>query len=107
MSAWSLLGAEQVARVCETLEQSGDVDRLARFLWSLPADPHLQAELARQESVVRARSLVAQHNVNDLFHLLDAFRLEQVHVYRRTARRKVCEAPTHSPVSIIGTARIA
>lgn len=26
----------QVATVCETLEESGDIERLARFLWSLP-----------------------------------------------------------------------
>jgi homeobox protein SIX3/6 len=25
-----------VATVCETLEESGDIERLARFLWSLP-----------------------------------------------------------------------
>jgi Transcriptional regulator, SIX1, N-terminal SD domain len=28
--------ASQVATVCETLEESGDIERLARFLWSLP-----------------------------------------------------------------------
>lgn len=28
--------AGQVATVCETLEESGDIERLARFLWSLP-----------------------------------------------------------------------
>ena len=26
----------QVATVCETLEESGDIERLGRFLWSLP-----------------------------------------------------------------------
>ena len=73
-------GVEQVARVCETLEHSGDVDRLARFLWSLPADAGVQAELDRQESVVRARALVAYHagNFADLFHLLETFRFTQV-----------------------------
>ena len=82
-SATSLLcrfGADQVARVCQTLEESGDVDRLARFLWSLPADAHVQAELDRQESVVRARALVANHagNFTDPFHLLESFRFTQV-----------------------------
>ena len=73
-------GADQVARVCETLEESGDVERLARFLWSLPADVHVQAQLDRQESVVRARALVAYHagNFADLFHLLESFRFTQV-----------------------------
>ncbi|KAI4891610.1 hypothetical protein NFI96_007197 [Prochilodus magdalenae] len=47
---------QQVARVCETLEESGDVARLARFLWALPADTQREPE-----SVVRARAVVAFH----------------------------------------------
>ena len=34
---------EQVATVCETLEESGDIERLGRFLWSLPvAHPNVE-----------------------------------------------------------------
>ena len=33
----------QVAAVCETLEDSGDIERLGRFLWSLPvAHPNIE-----------------------------------------------------------------
>ena len=33
----------QVAAVCETLEESGDIERLGRFLWSLPvAHPNIE-----------------------------------------------------------------
>jgi hypothetical protein len=33
----------QVATVCETLEDSGDIERLGRFLWSLPvAHPNIE-----------------------------------------------------------------
>uniref|UniRef100_A0ABM5F4J2 Homeobox protein SIX6-like n=1 Tax=Pogona vitticeps TaxID=103695 RepID=A0ABM5F4J2_9SAUR len=32
----SLFSPTQVARVCEALQESGEFDRLARFLWSLP-----------------------------------------------------------------------
>ena len=33
----------QVATVCETLEESGDIERLGRFLWSLPvAHPNIE-----------------------------------------------------------------
>jgi len=78
--------ASQVATVCETLEESGDIERLARFLWSLPVahpviDRHnniinsfignpgyilyklLQniSELDRSEAVLRARAVVAYH----------------------------------------------
>jgi len=75
-SLFCRFGVDQVARVCEMLEESGDVDRLARFLWSLPSD----AELDRQESVARARALVAYHTGNsaELFRLLETFRLTQV-----------------------------
>lgn len=40
--------AGQVATVCETLEESGDIERLARFLWSLPvAHPVINFSLSR------------------------------------------------------------
>jgi len=43
--------------MCEALQQSGDVDRLARFLWYLPPSELLRG----QETVLRARALVAFH----------------------------------------------
>jgi homeobox protein SIX3/6 len=53
--------ASQVATVCETLEESGDIERLARFLWSLPvAHPNI-GELDKSEAVLRARAIVAYH----------------------------------------------
>lgn len=53
--------AAQVATVCETLEESGDIERLARFLWSLPvAHPNIR-ELENSEAVLRARAIVAYH----------------------------------------------
>lgn len=56
--------ASQVATVCETLEESGDIERLARFLWSLPvhtsAHPNIR-DLEHSEAVLRARAIVAYH----------------------------------------------
>ena len=91
-------GADQVARVCETLEQSGDVERLARFLWSLPSDAHVRTELDRHESIVRARALVAYHagNFADLFRLLETFRFTQV---------PICLRPTACTVLMDFTSR--
>jgi len=63
----------QVAAVCETLEESGDIERLARFLWSLPvAHPNI-GELSKSESVLRARAIVCFHsgNFRDLYHILE------------------------------------
>ena len=62
----------QVAAVCETLEESGDIERLSRFLWSLPvAHPNI-GELSKSESVLRARGIVAFHtgNYRELYHIL-------------------------------------
>ncbi|KAK3094180.1 hypothetical protein FSP39_025097 [Pinctada imbricata] len=64
---------QQVAQVCETLEESGDIERLGRFLWSLPVNPSACEALSRHESVLRARALVAFHtgNFRDLYHILE------------------------------------
>lgn len=66
----------QVAAVCETLEESGDIERLARFLWSLPvAHPNI-GELSKSESVLRARGIVAFHtgNFRELYHILESYK---------------------------------
>jgi len=66
----------QVAAVCETLEESGDIERLGRFLWSLPvAHPNI-GELNKNESVLRARALVAFHmsNYRELYHIVENHR---------------------------------
>ncbi|KAG8182006.1 hypothetical protein JTE90_012028 [Oedothorax gibbosus] len=61
---------EQVACVCEVLQQSGNIERLGRFLWSLPACEHLQ----KNESVLKAKSLVAFHrgNFKELYRILES-----------------------------------
>jgi homeobox protein SIX3/6 len=69
----------QVSAVCQTLEESGDVERLARFLWSLPvANPNF-AELSRTEAVLRARAIVAFHsnNFKELYHILEHYKFSR------------------------------
>ncbi|EEZ99192.1 optix [Tribolium castaneum] len=64
----------QVAAVCETLEESGDIERLARFLWSLPvAHPNI-GELNKNEAVLRARAIVCFHsgNFRELYSILES-----------------------------------
>lgn len=60
--------AQQVVCVCEALRQEGNIDRLARFLWTLPADETLQND----ETVLRARAAVAYHqgHYKELYNLL-------------------------------------
>ena len=44
---------EQIAVVCEILLQTHDIERLARFVWALPACHH------KLEPVLKARALLA------------------------------------------------
>jgi len=48
--------AEQIACICETLQQSGDIEKLAHFLFSLPPEAE---PLQGHEAVLRARAVVA------------------------------------------------
>ena len=68
--------AQQVAQVCDTLEQTGDTSRLARFLWSLPTDERSSDAFDRHESVLRARAVVAFHagQFQQLYHILTTYR---------------------------------
>ncbi len=61
---------EQVACVCEVLQNSGNIERLARFLWSLPACEHLH----KNESVLKAKAVVAFHrgNFKELYKILES-----------------------------------
>lgn len=60
---------EQVACVCEVLQQGQNIDRLARFLWSLP----LCEQLMKNESVLKAKALVAfnKNNFKELYNILE------------------------------------
>ncbi|BES90886.1 Homeobox domain [Nesidiocoris tenuis] len=61
---------EQVACVCEVLQQAGNMDRLGRFLWSLPACEKLH----NNESVLKAKAMVAFHrgNFKELYRILES-----------------------------------
>ncbi|MBN3307736.1 homeobox protein SIX4 [Amia ocellicauda] len=67
----------QVACVCEALQQGGNVDRLARFLWSLP-----QSDLLRgNESILKAQALVAFHQARyqELYSILESHSFSPSH----------------------------
>ncbi|TRY71831.1 hypothetical protein TCAL_01079 [Tigriopus californicus] len=66
---------EQVACVCEVLEQSGNVDRLARFLWSLPPCEILH----RNESVLKAKTLVYfnKGNFKEMYRIIESFQFSE------------------------------
>lgn len=60
---------EQVACICQALEQNGNIDYLARFLWSLPDYDDVYVN----ESVLVAKSVVAYHrgNLQELRHIIE------------------------------------
>ncbi|XP_047509753.1 uncharacterized protein LOC125052775 [Pieris napi] len=60
---------EQVQCMCEALQQKGDIEKLAAFLWSLP-----ESQLVcGNETVLRARALVAYHRgvYQELYAILE------------------------------------
>ncbi|XP_071080460.1 homeobox protein SIX6-like isoform X1 [Haliotis cracherodii] len=65
---------EQVACVCEALQQKGDIERLARFLWSLPPSELLRGS----EAVLKARATVAFHrgSYRELYAILESHSFE-------------------------------
>ncbi|XP_050680388.1 homeobox protein SIX2-like [Leptidea sinapis] len=60
---------EQVQCMCEALQQKGDIEKLAAFLWSLPENQLL----CGHETVLRARALVAYHSgiYQELYAILE------------------------------------
>ncbi|GMS79076.1 hypothetical protein PENTCL1PPCAC_1251, partial [Pristionchus entomophagus] len=58
-SSGANVSADQVSKRCEMLEESGDVDSLAKFLYALPRD--VAEEVANQEPVLRSRAIVYFH----------------------------------------------
>ncbi|CAG4975238.1 unnamed protein product [Colias eurytheme] len=61
--------SEQVQCMCEALQQKGDIEKLAAFLWSLPESQLL----CGNETVLRARALVAYHRgvYQELYAILE------------------------------------
>lgn len=70
----SIFTEEQVATMCEAIQQSGNVRRLTHFLCNLPPDLPCQGE-----AVLRARARVAFHhgNYKDLYKILEGHIFDQ------------------------------
>ncbi|VDP02353.1 unnamed protein product [Heligmosomoides polygyrus] len=73
----SSLTAEQIIQTCDQLEKADDVDRLARFLYSLP--PTLAQEVVSNEVVLKARALVCFHmgDFRQLYSILENHKFTQ------------------------------
>lgn len=66
--------AEQVSAMCDAMQQAGDCDKLARFLWSLPDYDMLRGH----EAVLRAKALVAYRRgaYRELYSILESHGFE-------------------------------
>ena len=66
---------EQVACVCEALQQKGDVERLSRFLWSLPPSELLRGS----EAVLKARAMTAFHrgSYRELYVIIESHKFNE------------------------------
>ena len=60
---------EQISALCEVLQKAGQIDKLARFIASLPKCEQLQ----QQEAIMKARAVVYFHkgNFRDLYKILE------------------------------------
>ncbi|XP_001654439.2 homeobox protein six1b isoform X1 [Aedes aegypti] len=61
---------EQIQCMCEALQQQGDIEKLATFLWSIPQNELISSN----ESLLRARCMVAYHRgaFHELYALLES-----------------------------------
>ena len=59
-----------IVRFCEYLESNGELDRLSRFLWSLP---YSVDEISASQSIAVFRAIAAFHtgNFNELYRILE------------------------------------
>lgn len=66
--------ADQVACMLEALQQAGDMERLAQFLWALPPSELLRGN----EAVLKARATVAFHQgaYHELYAILESHAFE-------------------------------
>ncbi|XP_065344034.1 homeobox protein six1 [Cloeon dipterum] len=63
--------SEQIACICDALQQAGETSKLTNFLWSLPPTELLRGH----EAVLRARACVAFHReaFQELYAVLESF----------------------------------
>ncbi|MCP9260770.1 Homeobox protein SIX3 [Dirofilaria immitis] len=73
----STFTGEQIVKICEQLEDAGNIERLAAFLWSISHQHHTEevtGVLRNHESVLRARALVCFHmgNFQEMYRILES-----------------------------------
>ncbi|KAF5890680.1 homeobox protein SIX1 [Clarias magur] len=100
---------EQVVCVCEVLQRGGDLERLGRFLWSLPACDRLH----KHEAVLQAKAAVAFHrgDFRELYRILESHQFSvQKHAALQqlwlSARYTEAERLRGRPLGAVGKYRV-
>ena len=100
----------QVALVCESLLNTGQIDRLGRFLWALPSE---DTGINKDESVLIAKAVVSfyQNNFKEVYSILEGRRFskkqhERLQSLWRTAHYIEAERQRGRPLGAVGKYRI-
>ncbi|XP_066016946.1 homeobox protein SIX6-like isoform X3 [Pocillopora verrucosa] len=101
----------QVASVCQFLQNNGEIDRLSRFLWSLPAD--IESDEKTTETILVSKAVVHfyQNNFKELYAILESNKFskenhERLQCLWRTAHYIEAERQRGRPLGAVGKYRV-
>lgn len=100
----------QVASVCEFLMNNGEIDRLARFIWSLPKEDE---DVQTSEIILISKAVVSfhQNNFKELYAILESHKFtkpshEKLQCLWRTAHYIEAERQRGRPLGAVGKYRV-
>lgn len=101
----------QVASVCQFLQNSGEIERLSRFLWSLPTDIDCDAKTTETILVSKAVVYFYQNNYKELYAILERHKFskenhERLQCLWRTAHYLEAERQRGRPLGAVGKYRV-
>ena len=103
--------SDQVAQVCQFLQNSGEIERLSRFLWSLPKE--IDTDVKTSETILVSKAVVHfyQNNFKDLYAILESHKFskenhERLQCLWRTAHYIEAERQRGRPLGAVGKYRV-
>lgn len=101
---------EQVASVCKFLQNNGEIERLGRFLWSLPKGDN---DIQNSETILISKAVVAFYHghFKELYSLLEDNKFSKDHHEKlqclwRTAHYMEAEKQRGRPLGAVGKYRV-
>ena len=102
--------SQQISLVCESLLNTGQIERLSRFLWALPAEDSV---INKDENVLIGKAVVYfyQNNFKEVYSILESRRFskqqhERLQSLWRTAHYIEAEKQRGRPLGAVGKYRI-